>query len=43
MEFKGATIGVNKFVFAASLLLSYSYFELRNKQVNSAQKCVMHE
>ena len=43
MEFKGATIGVNKFVFATALLLSYSYFELKNKQVNSARKCVIHE
>lgn len=43
MEFKGATIGVNKFVFATTLLLSFSYFELKNEQVDSVQKHVIHE
>lgn len=28
MDFKGCTIGTNKFAFAASLLLSFSYFNL---------------
>ena len=31
MDFKGCTIGVNKFAFSASLLLSFSYFELTPK------------
>lgn len=43
MEFKGVTIGVNKFVFAATLLLSYSYFELKSEQGYSAQKRIIHE
>ncbi len=34
MDFKGCTIGVNKFAFAVSLLLSFSYFELSRNQVS---------
>lgn len=32
MDFKGVTIGVNKFAFSTSLLLSFSYFELSNRK-----------
>lgn len=35
MDFKGCTMGTNKFVFAVSLLLSYSYFYLKDNQEKS--------
>lgn len=31
MEFKGVTLGVNKFVLSTSILLYFSYFELKRK------------
>lgn len=32
MDFKGCTVGTNKFAFAASLLLSFSYFNLSSEK-----------
>lgn len=38
MEFKGVTLGTNKFVFSFSLLMMYSYFSLKGKNMDSITK-----